>query len=118
MSENKRAEGERLETIAAALLTDNGYTVLARNWRRSTGEIDIVAEEDGWLVFVEVKYRRSGTAGAPEEAVDRRKQARIRRTAEWYLKENGIPVTARCRFDVVSYGPGGVRLIRNAFGGM
>ncbi len=118
MTENRRATGERLESIAAALLTDNGYVIRERNYRQKSGEIDIIAVDGKWLVFVEVKYRRRGTVGAPEAAVDRRKQAHIYRTAQWYLKEHKIPFTHPCRFDVVSIGPGSVKLIRNAFGGM
>ncbi len=57
MAVNKRAAGADKEQLAARYLVDNGYTVLERNFRNKTGEIDIIAKKDNYIVFVEVKYR-------------------------------------------------------------
>ena len=59
MAVNKRAAGADKEQLAARYLVDNGYTVLERNFRNKTGEIDIIAKKDNYIVFVEVKYRLS-----------------------------------------------------------
>ena len=56
MAVNKRAAGADKEQLAARYLVDNGYTVLERNFRNKTGEIDIIAKKDNYIVFVEVKY--------------------------------------------------------------
>ena len=56
MTFNKRTIGADKEQLAAEYLIDNGYTVLERNFRSRTGEIDIIASKDNYLVFIEVKY--------------------------------------------------------------
>ena len=97
------------EQAAANYLTDAGWQVLARNWRcRSaalSGELDIVARDGSDLIFVEVKTRSSLAYGAPGEAVDRRKSARIRRLAvQWmdeYRREVESAFWSAVRFDVV-----------------
>ena len=115
---NNREKGNVYEEAAASFLISKKCVILERNYRRKTGEIDLIVweTEKSCLVFVEVKYRKSRRAGVPEEAVNPGKQARIRRTAEWYLKERKIANTVRCRFDVVSIENGSIRWIRNAFG--
>lgn len=81
------------EDVAARMLADQGWEVLARNWRCKGGELDIVAVDDGDLVAVEVKTRRSAAYGSPQEAVTRRKLQRIRRLiAEWLAgQERAFP---------------------------
>ena len=81
------------------------------------GEIDIIARDGRYLVFVEVKYRRDGQTGDPLEAVDRAKQRRISRTAQYYCLTHGYGETTPCRFDVAAVlgTDGEVRLVRNAF---
>ena len=74
--------GPRGERAAEKYLRRDGYRIVARNFRAAGAEIDIVAMDGETLVFVEVKTRRSREAGAPEEAVDERKQKQIRRAAE------------------------------------
>ena len=69
------------------------------------------------LVFSEVKYRKTQKYGDPAEAVTAAKQARIYRTAQWYLQERRIPEGTPVRFDVVSITGDDIRLIPNAFGG-
>jgi putative endonuclease len=89
--------------------------VLARNWRCRDGELDIIARRGREVVFVEVKTRSSDRFGVPAEAVDRAKQARIRRLAARWL-EHDAPVRARAiRFDVVAILADTVDVIEGAF---
>ena len=110
--------GRRGERAAEKYLRRNGYRIVARNFRAAGAEIDIVAMDRDTLVFVEVKTRQSFGAGAPEEAVDARKQARMRRAAEAFAlryRANEYEM----RFDIVAIDASGARLeielMRNAF---
>ncbi len=111
---NKRAAGTSGETVACEALKRAGMTILARNWRRPTGEIDIIAKDKRTIAFIEVKTRSSLRFGRPAEAVDKAKQLHILRTAMLYLAEKGLE-DAPVRFDVVEVLPTGVRHIRAAF---
>jgi putative endonuclease len=93
--------GAHGEELAAKHLVAKGYRILDRNWRSRRGEIDLVAEKDGEIVFVEVKARRSHAFGTPEEAVTRAKQQKLIRTANAYLARRGSPDT-RWRIDVIA----------------
>lgn len=84
-----RAVGDQGEDLACAHLEDLGWEVVARNWRCPLGELDVVAAEDGLLVFCEVKTRRSTRFGTPLEAVDEQKARRLRRLAWAWLDEHG-----------------------------
>lgn len=112
---NKRKTGTRYEQLAAQHLEEQGYQILERNYRCRQGEIDLVARDGKYLVFVEVKYRADGRAGYGMESVDPRKQRRIIRTAQWYLYEKHIWEDQACRFDVVSFLGEKITLIRDAF---
>ena len=112
---NKREVGSSKEKKAASYLESAGYKIITTNYFCKAGEIDIVAEEDGYLCFIEVKYRADGSAGFPEEAVDVRKAARITKSAMFYMNENGIPQDTTCRFDVVAILGNETTLIKNAF---
>jgi len=92
----------RGEDAAAAFLERIGMTVLDRNWRCQTGEVDIVARDGSALVFVEVKTRRSERAGTAEEAVSPTKQRRIAKLANVYLKSCPDAAGDEVRFDVVA----------------
>lgn len=89
------------EDAAARYLERRGYRILARNWRKKLGELDLVATRGATLVFVEVKARRSAEFVDPALGVDHRKQRRLRRVASAYLAMER-PRFADCRFDVVS----------------
>lgn len=93
--------GRRGEDLAAAHMTRLGFTVLERNFRCRDGEVDIVAAGRGVIVFCEVKTRRTNRWGEPSEAVDARKQERLRRLAARWLRERR-PGPVDVRFDVVS----------------
>ncbi|MHC1758639.1 MAG: YraN family protein [Negativicutes bacterium] len=93
-------KGRRGEDLAAAFLLRQGYRIIHRNWRMKTGEIDIIAEHSGTLVFCEVKSRASLNYGSGAEAVNSRKQQRIMRTALLYMQHFHI-FDRPCRFDVI-----------------
>lgn len=111
---NKRSFGGQGEADARAYLVGKGIKVLEMNFRRPTGEIDIIAKQGRTLLFVEVKRRSSLRFGRPAEAVNRQKQAHILRTAQLYLQENHIQDVS-LRFDIVEVLPGEIRHIENAF---
>lgn len=100
--ENTAEKGGRSEALAARQMERMGYEILERNYRRPDGEIDIIARKDGYIVFTEVKYRKSGKRGFPAEAVDERKQRSIIRTAKAYAAERWPEEaeTMDFRFDV------------------
>ncbi len=99
---NKRAVGTRYESLAAAYLTGQGCRILKRNYRCRWGEIDLIAEDGRFLIFVEVKYRAGERCGSAAEAVDFRKRRQIIRVAGWYLMEHHLPDSQPCRFDVIA----------------
>ena len=111
----KRAEGYCQEQRAAEYLHEKGYQILERNFYSRYGEIDIIARDRQYLVFVEVKYRKSDRGGHPLEAVDRTKQRRICKTASWFLQRYGHLQETPCRFDVVGITDEEVIHIENAF---
>ncbi len=88
MSNPRHRLGQRGEDYAARRLTALGYTILARNWRCPAGEIDLVAEQQNVLVFVEVRTRRGDRLGTPEESITPAKRARLIAAAETYLDEH------------------------------
>ncbi len=112
---NKRKLGEEMEALAAGKLQEAGYEILEKNYRCRQGEIDLVAKHRGYLVFVEVKYRKNGESGMPEEAVNVRKQRAISRAALMYLAGHGLGTDTPCRFDVVAVEAGEIRIYENAF---
>ena len=85
----RHALGRYGEELACRALRADGLTILARNWRCGTGEIDIVAATAGLLVVCEVKTRASGAFGPPEEAVTASKVRRLRGLAAEWLAEQG-----------------------------
>lgn len=111
---NKRSFGAAGEQQARAYLEGKGARVLEMNFRRPTGEIDIVARQGKTILFVEVKRRSSLRYGRPAEAVSPAKQTHIARTAALYLQENGLS-DAPVRFDVIEILPGELRHIEGAF---
>ena len=108
MGQNKRMEGSRYEQLAARYLEQKGMDV-------RTGEIDIIARDGGYLVFVEVKYRKTKRAGYALEAIDSRKAGQVRRVAAVYLYEHGFPESAACRFDAVGIDGEQITHLINAF---
>jgi putative endonuclease len=114
----RRKLGQRGEELAVALLEEQGYVVRERNWRCQAGEIDIVAEDGGCLVFVEVRTRRGREYGTPEESVTPAKQARLVELAQTYLQEHRWEGDWRIDVVAVEMTSGGkllrLELIKNA----
>ena len=99
------------ESVAAEYLRKKRYRLLASGYRSRFGEIDLIVSDRKYLVFVEVKLRKSGQFAKALEYVDRRKQDRIRTTAEIYLSQN--PTALQPRFDVIEiYAPEGMGTAR------
>jgi putative endonuclease len=93
--------GKQGENTACRLLCDRGLEIIHENFRTRTGEIDIIALDKDIVVFVEVKVRRSLKTGTPEESIDNKKQAQIRKTAEIFLAQRGW-MEREVRFDVIA----------------
>ncbi len=93
------SRGAAGEVLAARFLRDKGYKLLSSNFRCRQGEIDIIAQKDGYLVFAEVKTRQQDTRYAPREAVTAAKQRRLIQTAGVYLSR--FPTKLQPRFDVI-----------------
>lgn len=93
--------GEMGEELAAKFLKKKGYSIICRNFRCRSGEVDIIARHEGVLVFIEVKTRRSKSFGSPAAAVTPRKQQQIVKGAMEYLVREDLFDT-EARFDVVS----------------
>lgn len=92
--------GQHGEEVAVSYLKKKGYALLHRNYRTPLGEADIIVKDNNAIVFVEVKARTSVAFGQPFEAVDSRKQEKLKKIALYYLKHNNIQ--APVRFDVIS----------------
>jgi putative endonuclease len=109
------AEGER---AAEKFLRRERYTIVERNYRCASGEVDLIALDRSTIVFVEVKTRTQPGFGSPFEAVDRRKQRQIQRAAQHYLTKNRLH-DRNARFDVVGVwwenGQPRCELVKNAF---
>lgn len=107
------------EVLASRYLRDRGYDIVAGNYRCRLGEIDIIAEKDGVVCFVEVKTRNENPMYEPKEAVDPQKQRKLIAAAGVYLRE--IKTEVSSRFDVVevtldeNYKPKRINHIKNAF---
>jgi putative endonuclease len=119
LSEKRGLLGQIGEEMAAAFLKRAGYKILVRNYRQKCGEIDIIAEENGTLVFVEVKTRNNMSFGPPFAAVTEKKQRQISRVAQDYLARHKL-FDRPARFDVVSIlmdrdRPPVIELLPNAF---
>ncbi|MCD8129963.1 MAG: YraN family protein [Lachnospiraceae bacterium] len=99
---NSREKGTYYETLACEYLTDRGFVVLERNFRCPAGEIDVIGRDGPWLVFVEVKARKSPVSGSGAEAVTHAKQKKICRAADYYRTKHGIGDFSPIRYDCVS----------------
>jgi len=117
-SVGSRHLGDAGEDLAAEALKKQGYKILERNYTCPLGEVDLIARQGKSIVFVEVKTRSNLNFGGPREAVAGPKQARLRRLAEYYLKQQRL-AGASVRFDVVGITAGEdcpqVEIIQDAF---
>lgn len=114
MKKGQYADGIRGEAQAEAYLTGQGMTCLCRRFRGGDGEVDLIMEDQGTIVFVEVKARPNGSEGEGFMAITPAKQKRIAHAAGQYL------LSTQCfqrsiRFDVVEITRKGINHVRNAF---
>ena len=93
-------KGHAGEALAMAFLKNADHQIREKNYKKPSGEIDLITQDGDMLVFIEVKYRKNLDYGYPREAVNRSKQKRIAKTALWYLKEQQLD-DVRVRFDVI-----------------
>ena len=101
--------------MAISYLRKQGFEILEKNYYCRVGEIDLIGTEQGYLSFIEVKYRKNSRLGYPEEAVGRTKMRSIIKTAQNYLLRHGLSYDTPCRFDVVVILGNDLTLYRNAF---
>ena len=106
--------GVQGEILAAEFLKENGYKILAQNYKTKIGEIDIVAKDSDTIVFVEVKDRQTKRFGMPREAVTPYKQNKIRTVATQYLLAKKL-TNAQVRFDVVEILGDTITHLKNCF---
>ena len=117
-TQQKQKEGcEKTQSsfFTSPYLERNGVRIIEHNYQKKTGEIDLIAQDGEYLVFVEVKYRSDGKQGEPLNAVDYRKQKKIGQTAQWYMTEKKIGVETPCRFDVIGILGEKITWVRDAF---
>ena len=115
---DKQEKGKTGETIAAEYLQAKGYRILAQNWHYRHYEVDIIASDEHFIVFVEVKTRKTDLYGQPEEFVTWQKQKNIIEAARYYV--NKYRCIKEVRFDIISIildqGPASVYHIPDAYG--
>ena len=97
----RKETGDWGEAIAVRHLEDKGYVVVARNWRHGHGELDLIVEHGGVIVFVEVRARHGEAYGAPEETLGPAKRAKLMATAQAWLSVNDR-LDAPARIDVIA----------------
>lgn len=112
---NKRKLGAGKESEVARFLSECGLDVIDRNYRSRFGEIDLIARDGAFVVFIEVKYRKTASAGHPEEAVSLSKAKTISKVADYYRVCKHIPENTPVRFDVVAIEGDAFRWHKNAF---
>jgi len=102
LKNSSAAIGQQAEDVALKFLQTKGMRLIARNYRCKLGEIDLVMQDDGALVFIEVRYRKQSNFGDGAESVDFRKQQKIIRSAEHFLQQHRQYSQSPCRIDVIS----------------
>lgn len=109
-----KIEGNKGEIRAVQFLKKEKYKILETNYKNRTGEIDIIAEKDNVIVFVEVKNRSTFAFGRPIEAVTLHKQNRIKRVAEIYLMMKNV-YDNDVRFDIIEVCDDFINHVKDAF---
>lgn len=92
-NKNKKI-GHIQEKIAIDFLVKNGYNIKISNYTKQCGEIDIIAQKDNYIHFIEVKYRKNLDYGYPREAVTKSKQNKIKKTALYYIQDIQESITS------------------------
>ena len=114
-AKNKRTTGSHYEAQVAAFLQKQGFQILEQNYRCRSGEIDLIARDGKYLVFIEVKYRSNRRAGTALEAINNRKVEQVRRVAAVYLCQKRYPENTPVRFDAAGVDGEQITYIKNAF---
>lgn len=110
---DRQTKGRLGEDAAAAELMRRGHRIIERNYRKSCGEIDIISEINGFIVFTEVKTRKLNSMVSGLEAVNNAKRSRIVRTADCYLGEHDVRLQPRYDIAEVTISRGGAaRVLR------
>lgn len=109
------ATGKSAEARAESYLADNGLTPVSRNYRCRQGEIDLIMRDGETLVFIEVRYRKSGHYGSALETVTAAKQHKILIAAQLYIQEKKVDDTIPLRFDVLGITGDDIQWIKAAF---
>lgn len=113
---NTRQKGADKEQLAVEYLERQGVRILEKNFRARQGEIDLIGVHEGYLVFVEVKYRSSSVKGSAFDAVDTRKQRQVCKVADYYRMLHKVNLNTSIRYDVVAIqGADEIYWIKNAF---
>lgn len=112
---NNRRIGSLYEEEAKKKLEQLGYQIVEANYWCKLGEIDFIARQKEYLVFIEVKYRSSNRKGTAAEAVTTTKQGKIKKVAQYYLVTHTISLETPIRFDVVAIDREKFTLYQNAF---
>lgn len=113
--QNNRAIGTKYEQLAKEYLSAHGYEIVESNYYCKKGELDLIAKESGYLVFIEVKYRKNEKNGSGFDAVHMGKQKKMKQSALFYLMERHLSLDQPMRFDVVSVDDKEIKVIQNAF---
>lgn len=112
---NKRNIGNNYEDIACQYLSNNGYTIIERNFYSHHNEIDIIASKDGVLSFIEVKYRKTSRYGYPHDAISKTKIKSIITSAKYYLYSHNYSFDIPISFDCILILGNDISHIQNAF---
>lgn len=111
---DKTQIGKVYEEMAKAYLIDKGYRILAQNFHSRFGEIDLIASQNEYIIFVEVKYRKTKDFGYPREAVTFPKRQKIIKTAQYFIVSQ-LRYEPACRFDVIEILGDEIVHLENAF---
>lgn len=112
----KRKQGDARERQAESYLCQQELRLIERNFHCKCGEIDLIMQDQDYLVFIEVRYRENAEFGGALASITRSKQNKLRRTAEFYLLQNFANTPPPCRFDAIGIeGEDKIEWIKNAF---
>ncbi len=112
---NMRRLGIQKEQKVIDYLSSLGYQIIEHNFYCPYGEIDIIAKEGGYLVFIEVKFRSGTNKGYPVESISRTKRRHIANSSMFFLKQRHISFQTPCRYDIVVMLQDKIDVIQNAF---
>lgn len=112
---NTRKTGTEYELLAERYLKKQGIEIVEKNYRNRKGEIDLIGRNREYLIFFEVKYRRSEKNGNPAEAVTFQKQKKICQVADYYRLTHGIGEFCAIRYDVIAICGEEITWYQNAF---